>query len=111
MSSTDLDKDYRVISLYSEWIGGSEMRVKVRYFSKKNSILVDVTELSTKFTSKKRALKAATNAARKVGVPNIDCIHVSDFEFVRNSCKLDDNFTPTRTLVRQTTFAFDGIVE
>lgn len=109
--SNFLDKDCNILSLHSEWVDDSEMRIRVRHFGKKNRIMVDVTELSPKHTSKQRALKVARDAARKVGVPSVDCIPVSDFEFVRKSCKLDENFTPTRTTVRQMTFAFDGIVK
>lgn len=107
--SNFLDKDCHILDMHSEWVGDSEMRVRVRHFGKKNRIMVDVTELAPHHTSKIRAAKVATSAARKVGVPNVDFVTVSDFETVRVSYRIHSDNTKVRTKVRSMTFAFDGI--
>lgn len=101
-------KDANIIDMHSQWIGESLLRVVVRHFGKKNRIMVDVQEFTAKRTSKARALKVATQAARRVGCASVDCITVSDMEFFRKSRRIETN-EEVKTSVRHITFAFDGI--
>lgn len=102
-----LDKDANILDLRSEWIGSSELRIRTRHFGKKNRIMIDVTELSPKYTSRQRATKVARDAARRVGA-SADYIIVAEYETFRLSQRLDSEQV-FRTRVRNTTFAFDGI--
>ena len=102
-----LEKDCNIIGLHSEWIGGSELRVRTRHFGKKNRIMIDVQELSPKETSRQRATKVARDAARRVGA-SADYIVIAEYETLRLSQRLDSDKV-YRTKVRNTTFAFDGI--
>ena len=103
-----LDKDSNILELHSEWIGGSEMRIRVRHFGNKNRIMIDVTELSPKQTSRQRATKVARDAARRVGAASTDYIIVAEYETFRLSQRLDSEQV-FKTRVRNTTFAFEGI--
>lgn len=101
-------KDCNILDMNSQWVGDSLIRTVVRHFGKKNRIMVDVTEIAPKYTSKSRALKAARDAARRSGCLSVDCISVSDMEIIRQSQRLDSD-EPVRTKVRYSSFAFDGI--
>lgn len=104
-----LHKGGTVLALNSEWMGDSLIRTVTRQFGNSSSkILVDVTEISAKSTSKQRALKAAIAAARRVGCSSVDCVKISDNEIIRNSFDLQTN-NPVRTKVRSITFAFSGV--
>lgn len=103
-------KDCNILSLSSEWVGENLIRTRVRHFGKRNKIMVDVWEIAPRHTSAKRALKAARDAARKVGCVSVDCLHVSDHEIIRVSQKLDTDEV-VRTKIRTMTFAFDGIAQ
>lgn len=105
-----LDKECNIIDLNSQWVGDNLIRTRVRHFGKKNKIMVDVTEIAPHHTSKNRALKAAKEAARRVGCTSVDCLHVSDNEIVRSSRNIHTD-EPVRTKVRTMTFAFDGIAQ
>ena len=106
--SNFLDKDCNIIDLSSQWVGENLIRTRVRHFGKKNKIMVDVTEIAPRHTSRERALKAAREAARRAGCVSVDCIHVAENEIIRSSFKIDTD-EPVRTKIRTTTFAFDGI--
>lgn len=108
--SNFLHKDCNILDMRSEWVGENLIRTVTRHFGKKNRVMVDVTEIAPHHTSKRRALIAATNAARRVGCTSVDCIHVSDMEIVRSSVKINTE-EPVRTKIRTMTFAFDGIAE
>lgn len=103
-----LFKDANILDMRSQWEGDSLIRTVTRHFGKPNKIMVDVMEISPKSTSKQRALKAARDAARRVGCLSVDCCNVCDHEIVRNSQRLDSD-EPVRTRVRSMTFAFDGL--
>jgi hypothetical protein len=102
-----LEKECNIIGLHSEWIGGSELRVRTRSFGSKNRIMIDVLELSPKETSKARATKVARAAAKLVGA-SADYIIVAEYETCKFSQRLDSDKV-YRTKVRHTTFAFGGI--
>lgn len=106
--SNFLYKDSHIIDLNSQWVGDSLVRTVTRHFGKKNKIMVDVTEISRGRTSKKRAMDAARQAARRVGCTSVDCSNVRDSEIVRESMDIRTD-EPTRTNIRTMTFAFDGI--
>lgn len=106
--SNFLHKDSHILDLHSQWVGDSLIRTVTRHFGKKNKIMVDVMEFSPKATSKRRALNAAREAARRAGCLSVDCSSVSDSEIVRQYRDLHTD-QPVRTRVRSTTFAFDGI--
>ena len=103
-----LQKECNILDMHSEWIGDSLIRTVVRHFGKSNKVMVDVMEFSTRYTSKQRALKTARNAARRVGCTSVDYTLVSDMEIVRSSRNIHTD-EPTRTKIRTTTFAFDGL--
>ena len=106
--SSFLTKESRILDMHSQWVGESLIRTVTRHFGKKNKIMVDVMEISPKHTSKERALKAARDAARRVGAAGVDCSIVSDQEIVRESRNLHTN-EPVKTKVRSMTFAFEGV--
>lgn len=108
--SNYLHKDCNVLSMQSQWVGDSLIRTVVRHFGKRNKVMVDVTEIAPRYTSKQRALRMARDAARKVGCVSVDCLHVSDTEIVRSSRDIHTD-EPTNTKIRTMTFAFDGIAE
>lgn len=98
-----------IIDMRSQWIGEhSLIRTVTRHVGKRNRIIVDVTEISSRSTSRLRARKAATEAARRVGCPSVDCLNLSDQEIVRDSRNIHTDKL-CRTKVRTMTFAFDGI--
>jgi hypothetical protein len=103
-----LQKESNILDMHSEWVGESLIRTVTRHFGKKNKIMVDVMEFSPKATSKKRALHAATNAARRVGCVSVDCCNVGDTEIVRQYRDIHTDKL-TRTRIRSMTFAFDGV--
>lgn len=99
-----------IIDMQSQWTGTSLIRTVTRHVGNRNKIMVDVMEISEKSTSKLRALKAATDAARRVGCVSVDCCNVRDQEIVRESRNVHtDRLTKTR--VRSMTFAFDGLAQ
>lgn len=103
-----MNKNHRVIDMHSQWVGKSLIRTVTSKYGKKNKIVVEVTEISEVATSKLRALKAATEAARRVGCTSVDCNNLSDQEIVRESRNLHTDKL-CRTRIRSMTFAFDGI--
>lgn len=105
-----LHKDVNILDMHSQWVGDSLIRTVARHFGKKNRIMVDVTEIAPKHTSKERAAKAAKEAARRAGCLSVDCITVSDMEIIRKSQRLESDET-VRTKIRTSTFAFDGLPE
>lgn len=106
--SNFLQKDCNILDMKSQWVGDSLIRTVTRHFGKKNKIMVDVTEFSPGRTSKQRALKAAQEAARRVGCQSVDCSNVCDQEIVRSSRDLHTD-EPVKTKVRSMTFAFGGV--
>lgn len=108
--SSFLLKDCNILELSSQWVGENLIRTRVRHFGKRNKIMVDVTEIAPRYTSAARALKAAREAARRVGCVSVDCLHVSDHEIIRSSRNIHTD-EPVRTKIRTMTFAFDGIPE
>lgn len=103
-----LFKDANILDMRSQWEGDSLIRTVTRHFGKKNKVIVDVMEISSKSTSKQRGLKAARDAARRVGCISVDCCNVCDYEIVRNSRDIRTD-KPTHTKIRSMTFAFDGL--
>lgn len=102
-------KSENIIDIKSQWFGEhSLIRTVTRQIGKRNRIIVDVTEISSRSTSKLRARKAATDAARRVGCPSVDCLNLSDHEIIRDSRNIHTD-EPCRTRIRTMTFAFDGI--
>ena len=97
-----------LIALHSEFVGKSQMRVRTRLVGKSSTLLVDVTELGPT-TSKKRALTAATDAARLAGSSG-KAVLVSDHQSVRPANRLDPEtghvIAAKPTAVRSTTFMF-----
>ena len=103
-----LQKDCNILNMHSEWVGESLIRTVTSHFGKIDKIMVDVQEITPKRTSKQRALKAARDAARRVGCTSVDCCQVSDIEMVRQSRNIHTD-EPVRTFIRTSTFAFNGL--
>lgn len=104
-----MSKAGNIIDMRSQWVGDhSLIRTVTRHVGKRNRIIVDVTEISSRSTSRLRAKKAATDAARLAGCPTVDCVNLSDNEIVRDSRNIHTD-KPCRTKIRTMTFAFDGI--
>lgn len=100
-----LDKDQNLLTLHSEFVGDSWVRVRVRNYGKdSNKILVDVTEYTCHRTSMARALRIARQEARKVNVSSMDCSLIRDDEIDRKATKPDG--TKVAIHIRQTCFAF-----
>ena len=78
-----LQKNANIIDMKSQWVGDSLIRTVTRHFGNRNKIMVDVTEISSSSTSKLRAKKAATEAARRVGCLSVDCCNLRDDETIR----------------------------
>lgn len=103
-------KNYKkslIIDMKSQWVEDSLIRTVTRHYGHRNRIVVDVTEYAPQQTSKRRVLKVASEAARRVGCSSVDCITLSDEETTRNSFKINTN-EPVSTKIRNTTFVFDG---
>ena len=107
--TTIRNRNGEIIDLRSQWVGDSLIRTVTRQFGKRNKIMIDVMEYAPQHTSKKRALKAARDAARRVGCVSVDCTSVADNEIVRQAKRLNGEQVITK--IRSTTFAFDGIAE
>lgn len=105
-----LVKNYRIIDMHSQWVSSSLIRTVTRQLTAANKVLVEVQEISDKGTSKQRALRAARDAARRVGCLSVDCCIVADMEMVKHSYDLHSE-KPVRTKVRTSTFVFSGIAE
>lgn len=103
------NRNGEIIDLRSQWVGDSLIRTVTRQFGKRNKILIDVMEYAPRHTSKKRALSAAREAARRVGCVSVDCTSVSDNEIVRQAKRLNGEQATTK--IRSTTFAFGGVAE
>lgn len=95
--------------LDSEWIGDSNMRVRVREINgTRRVILVDVIELSPKTTSKARALKIARKFARLHSIVSGDAVMISDIGYDKKGVRLSDG-AKVLTHVRATTWYFEGV--
>lgn len=103
-----MNKNHNVIDMHSQWVGKSLIRTVTSRYGRKNKIVVEVTEISSSSTSKLRAFKAATEAARRVGCTSVDCNNLSDYEIVRESRNIHTD-KPCRTKIRSMTFAFDNV--
>lgn len=96
-----------LIGLHSEFVGKSEMRVKTRRVGNSAVVMVDVTELGPS-TSKRRAEKAARDAARLAGIASTGHA-IFDYETSRSANRLDPRgyAIPTAPIrVRNMSFAF-----
>ena len=100
------DQESKLISLHSEWIGESQMRIRVRYIGKARKLLVDVWEFcdSRHRTSMTRARTVARAAARLNGAQSMDMSLLLDFETNRKATRFDGTVALVR--IRQTSFAF-----
>ncbi|QDH84913.1 hypothetical protein SEA_Phreeze_49 [Mycobacterium phage Phreeze] len=99
-----------LVSLTSEWVGDSYLRVRTRRVGRSGTLMVDVAEYAAR-PSKKRALDIARKAARQSSATPLRGATGSvifEHETVKATNKLDPegNVTPIRTRVRNTTFAF-----
>lgn len=102
----DKSQDTGLVSMHSEWVGKSYLRVKARRVGKSATLMVDVAEYADR-PSKQRAATVAKQAARSAGTSGAASV-ISEFETVRNGNRLDQdgNLTPTRVRIRNTVFAF-----
>jgi hypothetical protein len=100
------DDQSQLLSLRSEWIGESQMRIRTRWVGKKKKIVVDVWELTTDRhrTSMARARKVAREAAIRARADTTEYCLLLDQEIHRKATR----FTGEKVLVkvRQTSFAF-----
>jgi hypothetical protein len=105
------DQESKLISLHSEWIGESQMRIRVRYIGKARKLLVDVWELcdARHRTSMTRARTVARAAARLNGAQSMDMSLLLDFETNRKATRFDGTVALVR--IRQTSFAFASAYE
>ena len=105
------DQESKLISLHSEWIGESQMRIRVRYIGKARKLLVDVWEFcdSRHRTSMTRARTVARAAARLNGAQSMDMSLLLDFETNRKATRFDGTVALVR--IRQTSFAFASAYE
>ena len=105
------DQESKLISLHSEWIGESQMRIRVRYIGKDRKLLVDVWELcdARHRTSMTRARTVARAAARLNGAQSMDMSLLLDFETNRKATRFDGTVALVR--IRQTSFAFASAYE
>ena len=104
------DKESKLISLHSEWIGDSQMRVRVRYIGRKRTIVVDVWEFcdACHRTSMTRARTVARKASRANGA-SVDGVLLMDYETERKATRFDGTLVQVR--IRQTSFSFTAVYE
>ena len=96
-----------LVEFHSEWIDDSWMRVSVKKIGKETDnkkLSITVTEMTAARTSKKRAVKMACEAARRLGVPSVDHVLLHDYESVRKTQTFEGETLSTN--VRQTVFVF-----
>jgi hypothetical protein len=95
-----------LIGLHSEWVGQSQMRVRIRRIDGPHSkLLVDVTELTSDRTSKRRSLDTAKKYAQLNGASK-SFTELCDFQTDRKAIRLNgDEQKPTH--VRLVTWSFE----
>ena len=95
-----------LIGLHSTWVGQSQMRVRVRRIDGTHSkLLVDVTELTSGRTSKRRSLETAKKYAQLNGAGKAYS-ELCDFSTDRKAIRLNED-APSLTHVRLVTWSFE----
>jgi hypothetical protein len=100
-----LDRDQNLLRLHSEFVGDSQLRVRVRNYGRgSKKILVDVMELTYHRTSMARARKIACAQASMFDISSFGSL-IRDNEIDKKVTMWDGTKTVVR--VRQTCFAFE----
>jgi hypothetical protein len=98
-------EDDNLLGLHSEWVGDSQMRLRVRKLGKTDKVIVDVTELSHKRICRPgTALRVARNFVRQFGVVSVDATMLRDTRHDKQATTLDGKKVLVK--IRQSSFVF-----
>lgn len=93
----------------TEWANQSEMVVSTRRYGT-NRLVVDVTEMSPRFTSANRSRRIANQQARKAGLKLSSIVKLLDFETEKTVHVLGDYDITVPVKVRKTSYSFGSVV-
>lgn len=101
-----LGSDMNVLGYETRWVDGHQLRTRTRKLGDLDKIVVDVLEMSERWTSLARSRSVARQVANRYGARDFAATQLADIQIDKKIGNQDGEIRKVR--IRHTSYAFEG---